>query len=90
MNKLIIFLCITNLACFTAFGIDKWKAKKDHWRIPEKTLLLMGLMFGSIGQLAGMKFFHHKTSKWYFWFWGIVSLSIQIVILYHVYTNCIS
>ena len=88
MKYLILFLLITNLITFIVFGIDKRKAVKGRWRIPEKTLLLMGLVFGSVGQLLGMKVFRHKTNKWYFWFCGMLSLVIQIVIIYKIFTNC--
>lgn len=88
MKYLILFLLITNLITFIVFGIDKRKAVKGRWRIPEKTLLLMGLVFGSVGQLLGMKVFRHKTNKWYFWFCGMLSLAVQIVIIYKIFTNC--
>ncbi len=77
MDKLIIIYCITNAASFLAFGIDKRKAKKGCWRIPEKTLLLMGAV-GGIGQLAGMKLFRHKTQKWYFNVTGYLFTVMQI------------
>ena len=87
MKYFFIFLVIMNLVTFVAFGVDKRKAIKDKWRIPEKTLLLMGLMFGSLGQLAGMKVFHHITNKWYFWFCGMLSLALQIMAIYCFYTK---
>ena len=90
MKYLILFLLITNLITFIVFGIDKRKAVKGRWRIPEKTLLLMGLVFGSVGQLLGMKVFRHKTNKWYFWFCGMLSLAVQIVIIYEIFTNCMA
>ena len=90
MKYLILFLLITNLITFIVFGIDKRKAVKGRWRIPEKTLLLMGIVFGSVGQLLGMKVFRHKTNKWYFWFCGMLSLAVQIVIVYKIFTNCMA
>ena len=90
MKYLILFLLITNLITFIVFGIDKRKAVKGRWRIPEKTLLLMGLVFGSVGQLLGMKVFRHKTNKWYFWFCGMLALAVQIVIIYKIFTNCMA
>ncbi|MBR4035491.1 MAG: DUF1294 domain-containing protein [Oscillospiraceae bacterium] len=89
MKYFLIFILVMNIITFAAYGIDKIKAVKDRWRIPEKTLLFMGLCFGSIGGMAGMKVFHHKTQKWYFWFCNMLSFAIQIVILYKFYTNCI-
>ena len=47
-------------------GIDKRKARKHAWRIPEKALFLCSLAGGSIGTWAGMYVFHHKTKHWYF------------------------
>ena len=89
MNKIIIVLLITNFVTFAAFGIDKRKAKNGRWRISEKALLLMGRCFGGIGQLAGMKFFHHKTHKWYFVVTAYLYIAIQIGILIFIYTKSI-
>ena len=41
--------------------VDKWKAKKNRWRIRESTLLIVAALGGSIGSLAGMYLFRHKT-----------------------------
>lgn len=57
------YLLIINAAAFCAFGIDKTKARKNAWRIPEKTLLALALLGGSAGALLGMAVFHHKTRK---------------------------
>ena len=46
---------------FCAYGIDKYRAKHNLWRIPEKTLLLLALLGGALGAYIGMKVFHHKT-----------------------------
>ncbi len=83
----LIVLLITNLATFLAFGLDKRRAKKDRWRISEKTLIIMGRCFGGIGQLAGMKVFHHKTKKWYFAVSGVLFTIIQTGILIWYFTN---
>ena len=47
-------------------GIDKSKAKRNAWRIPEATLFLVALLGGAIGSTLGMHFFRHKTKHWYF------------------------
>ena len=62
---LIIILIILSLITFLLFGMDKRKAAKHKWRIPEATLLLFSV-FGGIGGLMGMLFFRHKTRKWKF------------------------
>lgn len=54
---------IMSVITFAAFGNDKKKAKRSMWRTPEAVLLTLSLLGGSIGALAGMRFFHHKTRK---------------------------
>lgn len=63
---LLIYLVLVNVAAFAMYGIDKRKAIKDQWRIPEKTLLLAALLGGSFGAFTGMQMFHHKTKHWKF------------------------
>lgn len=58
---IICYLLLLNLLAFTLFGIDKQKAKRKKWRIPEFRLLLFAVLGGSPGALAGMCLFHHKT-----------------------------
>jgi uncharacterized membrane protein YsdA (DUF1294 family) len=55
------YLIAINVMTFLAYGLDKLKAKKGKWRIPESTLLLLAITGGSIGALLGMKVWHHKT-----------------------------
>ena len=62
----IIYLAVMNIVGFAAMGIDKQKAKKQVWRIPEKTLFLLSILGGSLGSWAGMYAFRHKTKHWYF------------------------
>ena len=83
IKNLIIYLIIINIVAFLAMFIDKKKAEKDRWRIKESTLLILALAGGSIGAIAGMYVFHHKTQKPRF-FLGIpiiIVLQILIVIL---------
>jgi uncharacterized membrane protein YsdA (DUF1294 family) len=58
--SLIGFLLL-NVITFLVYGIDKWKAKSNRWRIPESTLLLLAIVGGSIGAWCGIKLWHHKT-----------------------------
>lgn len=58
---ILIYLLTINLVAFILFGIDKWKAEKQKWRIPESTLLSLAALGGSIGAWIGMKVWHHKT-----------------------------
>ena len=57
------YLIFINLFAFCTYGIDKWKAKKGAWRVPEKTLLILALIGGSAGAIAGMMCFRHKIRK---------------------------
>lgn len=65
-SMIAVWLFFMNLIGFSLMGIDKYKAKKHLWRIPEKTLFLASILGGSVGTLAGMYAFHHKTRHWYF------------------------
>ena len=47
-------------------GVDKRRARRDAWRVPEKTLWLFALLGGAPGGWLGMRAFHHKTRHWYF------------------------
>lgn len=63
MRTLVIYLIGINLLTFLIFGIDKWKARKGKWRIPEDTLIWLSIVGGSVGALLGMYLFRHKTHK---------------------------
>ena len=63
---LLIYLILINLITFLTFGADKRRAKRDQWRIRERTLFLLAVIGGSVGALLGMYVFHHKTRHWYF------------------------
>lgn len=76
----LIYLCAINLAAFLAMGLDKWKAKKNAWRIPEKTLFLLVILGGSVGGILGMQLFRHKTRHWYFK-WGFPAIFIAQILL---------
>ena len=58
---ILLYLLIVNAVAFLLMLVDKRKAQKKLWRIPESTLLLSAAIGGSIGALAGMYTFRHKT-----------------------------
>lgn len=58
---ILIWLAAINGLAFLLCGIDKWKARRDRWRIPEKTLFLSAVLGGSVGFMLGMHLFRHKT-----------------------------
>ncbi|MDD3368220.1 MAG: DUF1294 domain-containing protein [Lachnospiraceae bacterium] len=66
VTLLTVYFIGVNLTGFILMGLDKRKAQKHLWRIPEATLFVCALIGGSIGSIGGMYFFHHKTRKWYF------------------------
>ena len=57
------YLAAVNIVAFIMYGIDKEKARRGAWRIPESTLIGVALLGGSFGAWAGMRYFHHKTRK---------------------------
>ena len=72
-NILLIAWLAMNVLTFSLYGADKRRAKKGQWRIPEKTLLILPLLGGSVGGILGMAVFHHKTRHWYFR-WGLPAM----------------
>ena len=63
LRYVVLYFFIINLVGFLAMGVDKYKAQRDLWRIPEGTLITIALIGGSIGAIIGMKTFRHKTKK---------------------------
>ena len=63
VQNIVIYFIIINLIGFFIMWLDKRKAKKGAWRIPEKTLFVITALGGGIGTIAGMYTFHHKTKK---------------------------
>ncbi|MCM1145400.1 MAG: DUF1294 domain-containing protein [Blautia sp.] len=78
ISYIILYLVIINFIGFAIMGIDKRKARKRAWRIPESTLFIIALIGGSLGSLIGMHLFHHKTRHWYFLYGIPVILFLQI------------
>ena len=61
LHVVLAYFITVNVLGLVLFGIDKWKAKHDKWRISEATLLSVTVIGGSIGAWVGMKVWHHKT-----------------------------
>lgn len=80
-----IYLAIINLLGFFAMFLDKQKAKRNKWRIPEKTLFLLALLGGSLGTTLGMNTFRHKTKHWYFKFGMPLILICQLGLFFYLY-----
>ena len=78
-------IAILNVITFFLYGFDKWKAKKDRWRIPESTLLLLAVLGGSIGAWLCMKIWHHKTMHKKFKYGIPLIMILQIGILLYLW-----
>ena len=74
-------MAVMSLVAFALMGIDKRRARRGKWRIPESRLFLAALLMGGIGAAAGMMFFHHKTKHWYFRLFLPLIAAVQIAIL---------
>ena len=81
MIFIIAYVIIINIIGLLSMFIDKYRAIKNKWRIPEKTLFLIAILGGSIGSNIGMRLFRHKTKHWYFVFGMPAILIIQLVII---------
>ena len=76
---LLVYLLLVNAAGFLLMLVDKIKARKNLWRIPEATLMGVAAIGGSIGAIAGMNLFRHKTKHAKFYIGLPVILALQIV-----------
>lgn len=75
------YLLAINLIGLSMMYIDKRKAIKGSWRIPEKTLLLVAMLGGSIGTIIGMYLFRHKTKKLRFTIGFPIILLTEIIVI---------
>lgn len=75
------YFVVLNFIGFALMGIDKWKARKGAFRIPESTLFIIAIIGGSIGSILGMYTFRHKTRHWYFVYGMPAILLLQLAIL---------
>ena len=92
MNALTIialYLAGLNFAGFVMMGVDKWKARKQAFRIPEASLFLIAVIGGSIGSIIGMYTFRHKTRHLTFVIGMPVILAIQLLLLFLLYSSTI-
>ena len=84
---IIYYLLAINAVAFFAYGIDKLKARKGWWRIPEATLLLLAIIGGSIGAWLGMKVWHHKTMHLKFKYGLPAILLLQLALAVYLCTR---
>lgn len=86
MNKIIIGILLLNLITMIVYGVDKQKAIRGSWRVPEKTLIGLAVFGGSIGAFIGMHLFHHKTKKPKFYIGIPVILVLQAAVAVWYFT----
>ena len=79
---LLVYFLLINALGFLLMLTDKYKAKRNLWRIPEATLMGVAAIGGSIGAIAGMNLFRHKTKHPKFYIGLPVILALQIVLIY--------
>ena len=75
------YLVIINIITFIVFGIDKKRAEEEKWRLKNKLLLGLAFIGGTVGALAAMRVFHHKTFKNYYT-WGIPLMMLMHLVLF--------
>lgn len=80
LKILLVYLFIINAAGFLLMLTDKLKAKKNAWRISEATLFLVAAIGGSLGSIAGMYTFRHKTKHLNFLLGMPLILAVQIIL----------
>ena len=81
VTLLLSYLAAINLIGFALMGIDKYKAKKRAFRIPEATLFIVAIIGGSIGSIIGMYAFRQKTRHFSFVFGMPFILVVQIILI---------
>ena len=82
LKVMAVYYLAVNLVLFVMMGADKVRAKRGEWRIREATLAAVALLGGGIGGFAGMKLFHHKTKKWYFYCLFTLGIVLLIIIIW--------
>ena len=80
------YLFAINIVSFFLYGIDKYKAKKNKWRISEATLLMITVIGGSIGAWVGMRLWHHKTMHKKFKYGIPLIIIMQIALVAYLHT----
>ena len=82
LESISIIIVIINIFTFIIYGIDKYKAKKGRWRIPENSLIGLAIIGGSIGAYLGMRVWHHKTMHLKFKYGIPLIIIIQLIAAY--------
>ncbi|WP_321420011.1 DUF1294 domain-containing protein [uncultured Methanomethylovorans sp.] len=89
-NYLLVYVLVVNIISFSLMGLDKKKATRKKYRIPEKQLFLWVIMGGSLGGVLGMKIFRHKTKHPQFKYGFPLILLIHLVLISMFWTGILS
>ena len=84
IKNIIIYLLAVNIIGFLIMGLDKWKAKRGSWRIPENTLFMFTILGGGIGTIAGIYAFRHKTQKKKFTIGMPVIFILEVILIIYL------
>lgn len=84
MRYFLYYLVIMNIITFFSYGIDKYKAKKQKWRISEKVLIGLAAVGGFVGAFAGMQLFRHKTKHMKFMM-GVPAIAVIWIVVFVYY-----
>ena len=80
-----VYLIVVNISAIAVYGWDKLSAKQGWQRVPEKILLLLSLLGGSLGAMAAMTFFRHKTRHLKFIYGVPMIFVLQIAALVYLH-----
>lgn len=86
ITLMIVYFILLNILGFALMGIDKRKAIKHLWRIPESVLFIVAIIGGSVGCIIGMQLFRHKTRTWNF-VYGMPAILLLQIILFLIILN---
>lgn len=85
IKYVVLYVILINMIGLAIMAVDKFKAQKGYWRIPEKTIFIVTLLGGGIGTIAGMYAFRHKTKKLKFTIGLPTILIAEIALIIYVY-----
>lgn len=85
ITLILLYIGLVNVFAFILYGIDKLKAQKSKWRVPESTLIGIAIIGGSIGAWSGMKVWHHKTLHKKFKYGILLILVAQIALCIYLF-----
>lgn len=78
---MLTFYAVLTVLTFSLWGIDKYRATVNQWRVPERVLLTLTFIGGAFGALAGMTLLRHKTRKTHFWLLVLLACIIHAAII---------